>query len=186
MNARSSCIALGFLLMVAPTVHAQPAPLPSSWPVNIELGMGDSPGGAAAMKSTAPFAFRYQYLAGGVDTGRGWSTWNPDGTFASMYVRESHRAKVLPVLTYYQLLQSGPQTGGEAERDLRNLRDPDLMRAYYADLALALDRIRARRRVVAQGAADRRQAFYTCRAQQRAGDVQQGSDAQAIVRRIEA
>ena len=37
----------------------------------------------------APFGFRYQYLAGGVNTGQGWSTWNPDGTFASMYVQDS-------------------------------------------------------------------------------------------------
>ena len=45
------------------------APLPAGWPARIELGMADSPGGAAAMRATAPFLFRYQYLAGGVNTG---------------------------------------------------------------------------------------------------------------------
>ena len=37
---------------------------------------------AAAMKATAPFAFRYQYLAGGANTGNGWATWNANGDFA--------------------------------------------------------------------------------------------------------
>ncbi len=59
------------------TLRAQSA-LPSGWPARLELGMADAPGGAAAMKATAPFAFRYQYLAGGVNTGSGWATWNSD------------------------------------------------------------------------------------------------------------
>ena len=40
-----------------------------------------------------------------------WATWNPDGTFASMYVRESIGAYVIPVLPHYQLLQSKPAVG---------------------------------------------------------------------------
>src|SRR5689334_9121295 len=61
------------------TAAAAQAPLPSGWPARMELGVADSPGGAAAVKATAPFLFRYQYLAGGVNTGSGWSTWNPNG-----------------------------------------------------------------------------------------------------------
>jgi hypothetical protein len=57
------------------------APLPAGWPNRLEVGMADSPGGAAAMKQTAPFGFRYQYLAGGVNTGGGWATWNTNGNF---------------------------------------------------------------------------------------------------------
>ena len=62
-------------------------PMPAKWPRTLQIGVADSPGGAAALRRTAPFGFRYQYLAGGVNTGGGWSTWNPDGTFASMYVQ---------------------------------------------------------------------------------------------------
>ena len=43
------------------------------------------------MRATAPYGFRYQYLAGGVNTGNGWATWNPDGAFATYYIRESVR-----------------------------------------------------------------------------------------------
>src|SRR5262245_50766992 len=67
---------------------AQP-PLPARWPQRLELGMGSSPGQAASMKATAPFGFRYQYLAGGANTGNGWSTWNPNGNFVTYYVQDS-------------------------------------------------------------------------------------------------
>jgi len=45
--------------------------------------MSDSPGGAAAMRQTTSFAFRSQYLAGGVNTGSGWATWNANGVPAN-------------------------------------------------------------------------------------------------------
>src|SRR5215216_2335587 len=60
--------------------------LPGEWPTSMQLGMADAPGGAAAMKATAPFGFRYQYLAGGANTGSGWATWNPDGSFVTYYI----------------------------------------------------------------------------------------------------
>ncbi len=68
--------------------------------------MADGPGGAAAMKATAPFAFRYQYLAGGVNTGSGWATWNTNGDFPRFYIQDSIANNIIPVFTYYQLLQS--------------------------------------------------------------------------------
>ena len=43
--------------------------------------MADNPGDAATLRAAGPFGFRYQYLAGGVNIGPGWTTWNPDGTF---------------------------------------------------------------------------------------------------------
>ena len=41
------------------------------------------------MRATAPFAFRYQYLAGGVNTGSGWATWNSNGDFPRYYIEDS-------------------------------------------------------------------------------------------------
>jgi hypothetical protein len=119
------------------------AALPGWPPAHLELGLANGPGGA--MHTYASHArYRYQYLTGGVDTGHGWSTWNPDGSFVTNYVKDSRKVGRTPVLTYYQLLQSKPDRGGsEPDKDLANLADPDLMRAYYADLALALTRARA-------------------------------------------
>src|SRR5436309_4529147 len=118
------------------------AMLPAGWPHHLAVGVSDPPGDAAALVRNAPLDIRYQYLAGGVNTGSGWATWNPDGSFVSVYVRESIAAHVTPVFTYYQLLQSRPSIGGsELQRDVSNLRNPATMRAYWSDYRLLLRRI---------------------------------------------
>jgi hypothetical protein len=124
---------LGLTLSVA---QAQ-APLPAAWPKQMELGMADAPGGAATMKSTAPFAFRYQYLAGGANTNSGWSTWNTNGDFAKFYIQDSMANGIIPVFTYYMMLQSSPSTGSsEGARDSSNIQNTSTMTAYYNDLKL--------------------------------------------------
>jgi hypothetical protein len=120
------------------------AVIPPAWPHHLALGVSDSPGDAGALRAHAPVDMRYQYLAGGVNTGRGWATWNPGGSFVSMYVRESIAAHMIPVFTYYQLLQSQPASGSsEPAKDLSNLRNPATMRAYWADYELLLRRVAA-------------------------------------------
>ncbi|HWI74902.1 MAG TPA: hypothetical protein VNT55_23270, partial [Baekduia sp.] len=109
----------------------------------LALGLASQPGTAAHVRASHA-TWRYQYLAGGVNTNNGWSHWNPDGTFASKYVTESRRHGITPVLTYYQLLQSHGAGDGrsEADKDLANLKDNATMKAYYNDFALALTRAR--------------------------------------------
>ena len=140
---------LAVLLACAAPAAALP-PLPHGWPDTLQIGLADPPGGAAALRRSAPFGFRYQYLAGGVDTGQGWATWNPDGTFASMYVEDSWAHHVVPVLTYYMLLQSSPKGGGgsESQTDLSHLADPQLMQAYWNDVRLLFRRVRGTQPVV--------------------------------------
>jgi hypothetical protein len=123
-------------------------PLPARWPHTLQIGMTDSPGGAAALRRSAPFGFRYQYLAGGANTGSGWSTWNPDGSFVTLYDRESWAAGEIPVFSYYQLLQSKPAGGDEAQTDLAHLRDPQVMGAYWADVRLLFQRAKGAKTVV--------------------------------------
>ncbi|HEV2814791.1 MAG TPA: hypothetical protein VGW10_16165 [Solirubrobacteraceae bacterium] len=138
---------LVFAVAVAVCVAPPASAAPPGWPSHLAVGVADQPGGAAGVAARRLDA-RYQYLAGRVDTGNGWATWNEDATFVSRYVAESRRAGVLPVLTYYMLLQSGTHGGGEAQRDLANLRDEALMRTYYADLRLALRRAAGTRAVL--------------------------------------
>ena len=135
-----------FLVCAAPA--AALPPLPHGWPTMMQIGLADSPGGAAALRRSAPFGFRYQYLAGGVNTGQGWSTWNPDGAFASMYVQDSWAHHVVPVLTYYMLLQSSPKGDSEATTDLSHLGDAELMQAYWDDVRLLFQRVRGTQPVV--------------------------------------
>src|SRR5712692_2684081 len=115
--------------------HAQ-APLPAGWPNHVELGMADGPGGATAMKGTTRFGFRYQYLAGGANTGNGWATWNPNGDFARFYIEDSAANGIIPVFTYYMLLQSTPGGGAESDALFTNLNNTGTMTAYFNDLRL--------------------------------------------------
>jgi len=124
-------------VLMSSTVSAQPLPpLPAGWPAHLELGAADSPGGAAAMRATAPFLFRYQYLAGGVNTNRGWATWNSGGDFPKFYIQNSIDNGMIPVFTYYMLLQSTPAGGSESDADFGNLNNTATMTSYYNDLIL--------------------------------------------------
>ena len=115
--------------------------LPAAWPTTVQLGMGDGPGGAQTMRSTAPFAFRYQYLSGGVNTGNGWSNWNPNGAFVTYYMQDSASFGMVPVFTYYQLRQSAPNnTAGDGDADFNNIQNVGTMTAYYNDLKLFFGR----------------------------------------------
>jgi hypothetical protein len=122
----------------------------SAQAARIELGLASQPGGAAAMRRAAPFKYRYQYLAGGVNTGDGWSTWNPNGSFVTHYVDESVKAHMTPVFTYYMIRQSlpGRDNADEPKAVLGNLRNASTMKAYWADLTLFFKRAGASRRRV--------------------------------------
>ena len=109
----------------------------SRWPFkSLQLGLTDQPGGAAALAAVAPLGLRYQYLAGGVNTGKGWQTWNPGGSFVSGYIAESRAHHIVPVFSYYQIRQSLPGAANtdEPAADLGNLDDVATMRAYFLDL----------------------------------------------------
>ena len=111
--------------------------LPPGWPASLQLGMSSPPNDAATVRATAPFALRSQYLAGGVNTGSGWATWNAGGSFVSNYAQESVGAGLRSVFDYYMLLQSLPATGAtEGAKVSSNLSNAVTMAAYYTDLKL--------------------------------------------------
>jgi hypothetical protein len=130
------CAAACTLALLSAVPASAQSGLPAGWPNRLELGMSDSPGGAAAMKATAPFAFRYQYLAGGVNTGSGWATWNTNGDFPRFYIEDSIAHGIIPVFTYYQMVQSLPGGGSESDAVYNNLNNTATMTAYYQDLKL--------------------------------------------------
>src|SRR4051812_48399801 len=99
------------LALAAPAAAAPKRP--AGWPSHLAIGAADQPGGAASLKREGDVDMRYQYLTGGADTGNGWRTWNENGTFVSRYVAESRKAHLLPVFTWYQVLQTRPGRGGD-------------------------------------------------------------------------
>jgi hypothetical protein len=138
-RARLSLLLLAVLALCAGAADAAlggAAPV-AKWPFHkLQLGLSDQPGGAAALAAVAPMRLRYQYLAGGVNTGSGWQTWNANGSFVSRYIGESRTQHLVSVFSYYQIRQSlpGASNGDEPAADLGNLADAATMRAYFLDL----------------------------------------------------
>lgn len=115
--------------------------LPLGWPRALTLGLADSPGGAPALRASTQLTLRYQYLAGGVNTGSGWTTWDANASFVSRYITESKAAGFTPMFSYYQLLQSTPgNTLPEPDSDFSNLANASTMRSWFEDIKLALQR----------------------------------------------
>lgn len=127
------------LVLLALGTASAPAatPLPAGWPGHLALGMRDAENGAADLRATTPLEIRYHYLSGGVNTGRGWTTWaSGAGSFVGSFAAESQAAGFLPIFSLYQLRQSQPGIGvaDEATGDLLNLRTKATMRAFFTEL----------------------------------------------------
>jgi hypothetical protein len=122
---------------------AAPAPLPSS---RLEFGLSNLDA-SWMTASGVPWGYRFQYLAGGVNTANPWPTWQdpalPPGQFAVDFMNNSTTAPAnyIPVFTYYELLQSLPSTGSsEAQRDFNNLNNASTMASYYANFKLLMQK----------------------------------------------
>src|ERR1051325_10268012 len=124
-------------LAVAPpaSAAAAPAPLPAT---RLEFGLSNLDV-SWMTSSEVPWRYRYQYLAGGINTSGNWITWQdpslPPGQFAVDFMNNS--GSYIPVFTYYELLQSLPSVGGdEGTRDYNNLNNASTMNAYYVNFKL--------------------------------------------------
>ncbi|HEX8036749.1 MAG TPA: hypothetical protein VF510_23020 [Ktedonobacterales bacterium] len=126
-------------------------PVPPAIPSHFSFGLMNSPGDVSLMndmrsRNGAAWDFRYQYLAGGVNTGHGWETWNqPSGAFATFYAQDSANNRYIPAFVYYEMLQSTGTCDSciESQRDLTNLNTPSVMLAYYANWRLLMQKLGA-------------------------------------------
>ncbi len=68
-------------------------PAPPVLTGGLGFGLANQPSEIGWMTSSGvPWGYRYQYLAGGVNTGTGWETWNtPSGQFAGYYMTDRCR-----------------------------------------------------------------------------------------------
>ena len=127
--------------VAAPMLPSTPAYAAAALPAGLNFGVGNEPGDLTWMTSSGvPWRYRYTYLAGGVNTGNGWETWNtPAGQYATYYMQESTAHGYLPVFSYYELLQSTPSAGAdESERDFSNLNNASTMNSYYSNFVLLM------------------------------------------------
>ena len=92
-------------------------------------------------KQGAAWDLRYQYICGGANTPSNWKTWNqPAGAFVAIYLNESAKMGIVPVLSWYQMLQSlpGAGKGGEDACNKINLENAQTMNAYFEDFKLLM------------------------------------------------
>jgi hypothetical protein len=77
-----------------------------------------------------------------VNTGQGWRTWNPNGTFVDRYIGETEKNHLTAVFSYYMIRQSKPGAGDgdEPRAVLANLRNAATMKAWLADVRAFLRR----------------------------------------------
>jgi hypothetical protein len=127
----------------AASLHSVAAavPLPSD---RLHFGLSNLDG-TWMKNSGVPWRYRFQYLSAGVNTGKGWETWQdlslPPGQFAVDYMASSTTLAAIPVFTYYELLQSTPSGGAnENDRDFNNLNNAGTMNAYYANFKLLMQK----------------------------------------------
>jgi hypothetical protein len=131
------------LAVVLQLATAPAAALPSQLPSHFAFGVSAGEGDTWMPQTGIPWDYRMQYLAGGVNTGSGWETWNANGTFALNYAKESAQHGFIPLFPYYELLQSSGSCGGcnENQKDITNLNTPGLMASYYQNFALLMKRL---------------------------------------------
>ncbi len=78
---------------------------------------------------------RYQHLTSG------WTQWNPNGSFVSMYAEESDRLGILPVFTYYGLVRPAKNEAPDPATEIaRCCGDRSTMKKYFSDLALFMQK----------------------------------------------
>jgi hypothetical protein len=132
-------------LALPTTAHAQPAP--NGLPNHFTFGLAAHPDNAGIYgwmpDSGVPWDYAYQYLAGGVNTGHGWETWNPNGTFTLSYAQGASQHGYIPMFPYYEMLQSDGPCGNcpENQKDLSHLNSPAVMNAYFGNFALLMKRL---------------------------------------------
>jgi hypothetical protein len=126
-------------LSIGPARAQSAGGLPDRFLFGLEAGQGDT----WMTESGIPWDFTYQYLAGGVNTGQGWETWNPNATFVLNYARDARQHGYIPMFPYYEILHSRGSCGtcDENRKDLTNLNDAGVMRAYYQNFALLMKRL---------------------------------------------
>ena len=119
-------------LVSGPSRPATLPPIPAGMPTYFNFGLFN--GDISDVPAAIPWDYRYQYLAGGVNTGNGWATWNnPPGQYATNYINDARTRGMTPAFMYYQILQSAPNYD-----EYQNMQDSSTMYSYFDDWKLLM------------------------------------------------
>lgn len=109
--------------------------IPSGLPARVLVGLFEDTGGTWMKNSGVSWDSRYRYLTKGWVNNWGFGAY--DGSFALNYFRETSTMGYVPAVQYYQLF--GEPGGGEPAT-LAKLQNAALMRAYFGDFKLLMQR----------------------------------------------
>jgi hypothetical protein len=91
------CLVLVLAAVTPGALQAQTVTAPAGLPTHFGFGLAGGLGDTWMPESGIPWTYRFQYLAGGVNTGQGWETWSANGTFPLNYARESDQYGYIPM-----------------------------------------------------------------------------------------
>lgn len=119
---------------------------PNNFTIGVAAPIDDNGLSRWIPETKIPFDQAYQYLVGGVNTGNSWQTWSPNANFPLEYAQKASDQKIAPVFTYYQLNPSNGNCNncGEAQKDLSNLNNRELMTQYYNDFTVLMRKLGSR------------------------------------------
>ncbi|MEP6776760.1 MAG: hypothetical protein ABJA50_14290, partial [Chloroflexota bacterium] len=84
-----------------PTATTTLPAIPNGIPGFMTMGLVNGDTAVLPPLSSVPLDYRYQYLAGGVNTAMGWATWNsPPGQAVTNYINASNARNLSTVLVY--------------------------------------------------------------------------------------
>jgi hypothetical protein len=131
--------------------RAAAASVPTALPTHFGFGLDaadDSNGTGGWMPNSGiPWDYAYTYLTGGVNTGGAWwNSWAKNGTFPIHYGSKALQQGYIPVFIYYTLQASNGTCNAcnANHRALVNLNDPTLMKSYFENFTLLLQRLSTR------------------------------------------
>lgn len=107
----------------------------SGLPDKLLVGLFENPGQAWMKNSGVPWNARYCYITKGWVNNWGWGAY--DGAFALGFMRESDGMGAVPALEFYQM--NGEAGGGE-DRFWAKTQDAALMKAYFGDFKILMQR----------------------------------------------
>jgi hypothetical protein len=109
--------------------------LPAGLPPRVLVGLFEDTGGTWMKNSGARWDARYRYLTKGWANNWGFGAY--DGSFALNYFREGDTQGYVPAVQFYQIF--GEAGGGESAT-LSKLQNSSLMRSYFGDFKLLMQR----------------------------------------------
>ena len=135
-RALTALLTLTFLSTAsAQTLSGVQGPVPPGMPNRLAIGLFEEAGQNWMRDSGVPWDVRYRYFIKGWVDNWGWG--QPDGSWGASFLQETYTQGYLPAPVFYQLAQE--PGGGEAE-SLVKVQNATLMRSYFSDLRILMQR----------------------------------------------